>query len=87
MGAKGFWIFGAEVEAPLGLYELPPRVLRGDRVVVLGGEARGLARGIRQAVDHRVGVPMGGRIGSLNVASAAAVILYELRRRELAADA
>ncbi len=84
---KGFWIFGAEVEAPLGLYELPARLLRGDRVVLLGGEARGLARGIRQVVDHRVGVPMRGRVGSLNVASAAAVILYELRRRELAAGA
>lgn len=83
---KGFWIFGAEVEAPVGLYELPPRLLRGDRVVVFGGEAKGLARGIQQVVDHRVEVPMHGRIESLNVASAAAVILYELRRRELTAD-
>jgi tRNA G18 (ribose-2'-O)-methylase SpoU len=83
---KGFWIFGAEVEAPVGLYELPPRMLRGDRVVVFGGEAKGLARGIQQVVDHRVEVPMHGRIESLNVASAAAVILYELRRRDLAAD-
>jgi 23S rRNA (guanosine2251-2'-O)-methyltransferase len=80
---KGFWVFGAEIEASLGLYELPPRLLQGDRVVVLGGEARGLGHGIRQVVDHRVEVPMRGRIESLNVASAAAVILYELRRREL----
>jgi 23S rRNA (guanosine2251-2'-O)-methyltransferase len=84
---KGFWIFGAEVEAPVGLYELPPRLLRGDRVVLLGGEAKGLARGIRQVVDHRVEIPMRGRIESLNVASAAAVILYELCRQGLDADA
>jgi 23S rRNA (guanosine2251-2'-O)-methyltransferase len=83
---KGFWVFGAEVEAPVGLYQLPPRLLQGDRVVVLGGEAQGLARGIQQAVDHRVEIPMHGRIESLNVASAAAVILYELRRRALAPD-
>ena len=38
---KGFWIFGTEVEAPVGLYELPPRLLRGDRVVVFGGGRMG----------------------------------------------
>lgn len=81
--SKGFWVFGAEVDATLGLYELSDRLLRGDRVVVLGGEGRGLKRGIRQVLDHRVEIPMDGRIESLNVASAAAVLLYELRRRDL----
>ena len=80
---KGFWIFGAEIDAPLELYAVPPRLLRGDRVVVLGGEGKGLKSGIRQAVDHRIEIPMHGHIESLNVASAAAVILYELRRRDL----
>ena len=34
--SQGFWIFGAEVDAPDSLFELPERVVRGERVVVLG---------------------------------------------------
>jgi 23S rRNA (guanosine2251-2'-O)-methyltransferase len=79
---KGFWIFGAEAEAPIGLFELPDRLLRGDRVVVLGAEGKGLRAGTRQTLDHRVEIPMAGQIASLNVAAAAAVVLYELRRRD-----
>jgi 23S rRNA (guanosine2251-2'-O)-methyltransferase len=83
---KGFWIFGAELGGSLGLFELPDRLLGGDRVVVLGAEGKGLRSGIRQALDHRVAIPMAGRIESLNVAAAAAVVLYELRRRDLASS-
>jgi TrmH family RNA methyltransferase len=32
-------------------------------------------------LDHRVRVPMAGRVESLNVAAAAAVMLFEFRRR------
>lgn len=81
---NGFWVFGAEVGAPVGLYELPDRLLGGDRVVVLGAEGKGLRHGIQAELDHRVEIPMHGRIESLNVAAAAAVMLYELRRRDLA---
>ena len=77
----GFWIFGAEVDAPDSLFELPERVVRGDRVVVLGAEGRGLRPGVLAAVDHRVRIPLAGRVASLNVASAAAVVLFELARR------
>jgi 23S rRNA (guanosine2251-2'-O)-methyltransferase len=84
---KDFWIFGAELEAPLGLFDAPDRLLRGDRVVVLGAEGAGLRPGIREVLDHRIQIPMAGRVASLNVAAAAAVILYELRRRDLATSA
>jgi len=84
---KDFWIFGAELEAPLGLFDAPDRLLRGDRVVVLGAEGAGLRPGIREVLDHRIQIPMAGRVASLNVAAAAAVILYELRRRDLATPA
>jgi len=84
---KDFWIFGAELEAPLGLFDAPDRLLQGDRVVVLGAEGRGLRHGTREVLDHRIEIPMAGRVASLNVAAAAAVILYELRRRDLATSA
>ena len=77
----GFWIFGADVDAPDSLFELPERVVQGERVVVFGAEGRGLRPGVLGAVDHRVRIPLAGRVASLNVASAAAVVLFELARR------
>jgi 23S rRNA (guanosine2251-2'-O)-methyltransferase len=82
---RGFWVFGADPEGAEGLFELPDRVVRGRRVVVLGAEGRGLRQGILGCLDHRVRIPMGGRIASLNVAAAAAVLLFELVRRDRAA--
>ncbi len=84
---NGFWVFGSDPEAPEELFELPERLLRGDRVVVFGAEGRGLRRGVVKVLDHRVRIPMDGEVASLNAGSAAAVVLYELRRRtRLAAE-
>jgi 23S rRNA (guanosine2251-2'-O)-methyltransferase len=77
---RGFWVFGAQPDAADDLFRLPPRVLRGDRVVVLGAEGPGIRTGVCRAVDHRVRIPMAGRIRSLNVSTAAAVVLFELAR-------
>ena len=79
---QGFWIFGADPEGAESLFAVPEMWLRGDRVLVLGAEGRGLRSGILAAVDHRVRVPMTGRVASLNVAAAAAVILFEMARRQ-----
>ena len=78
---KGFWTLGAEVSAELDLFGAPDRVLSGDLVVVLGAEGRGLRRGVRAVLDHELRIPMAGRVGSLNVSAAAAVVLFELLRR------
>ncbi len=78
---RGFWVFGAEADASDSLFELPDRLLRGERIVLLGAEGRGLRPGVQGAVDHRVRIPLGGRVASLNVATAAAVVLFELARR------
>lgn len=78
---RGFWVFGCDPEAPEDLFELPDRLVMGDRVVLLGAEGRGLRPGVSQLVDHAVRVPMAGRVASLNVAASAAVVLFELARR------
>ena len=80
--SKGFWIFGCDATAPESVFALPDRITRGDRVVVLGAEGRGLRPGVDRTLDHRVSIPMAGRIGSLNVSTAAAVVLFELARRD-----
>lgn len=77
----GFWSVGAEPDADLDLFAAPDRILTGDLVVVLGAEGRGLRRGVRAVLDHEVRIPMAGKVASLNVAAAAAVILFELLRR------
>lgn len=77
----GFWVFGADPAASDSLFELSDRVVSGDVVAVLGAEGRGLRPGVRQLVDHLVRIPTQGRVASLNVATAAAVLLFELARR------
>jgi RNA methyltransferase, TrmH family len=52
-------------------------------VVILGQEGAGLSEGIMAGIDLRVRIPMAETIDSLNVATAAAVILYEALRQRL----
>jgi 23S rRNA (guanosine2251-2'-O)-methyltransferase len=77
----GFWVIGADSSGGDDLFQTPDRVWQGDLVVVFGAEGRGLRRGVKESLDYRVRVPMAGRVGSLNVASAAAVVLFEVLRR------
>jgi len=54
---------------------------RGRIVVVAGGEARGLRRGLLEAADARVALPLAGGIESLNVSVAVGAVLYEVVRQ------
>lgn len=56
--------------------------LSGDVCLALGNEDRGCSRGLLTAADQVVYIPQAGRVGSLNVAAAAAIVLAEARRRE-----
>jgi len=58
--------------------------LKKPTVVVLGQEGGGLPRDLMSAVDHCVRIPMSASIDSLNVATSAAVILYEAVRQRMA---
>lgn len=55
--------------------------LTGPVAVCLGGEAHGLSAEIRAAADTLVRIPMAGVADSLNLSSAAAILLYEARRQ------
>jgi 23S rRNA (guanosine2251-2'-O)-methyltransferase len=78
--AVGLWCHGAAAAGAVG-YAEPDYT--GGVVLVLGGEGRGLRRLVAERCDDLVGLPLRGRIESLNVSAAAAVLLYEaLRQRE-----
>ena len=77
----GCWVIAADAGAPRSLFDMPDRLLRGDLVVVLGAEGRGLRPSIRGQADHLVQIPMVGKVESLNVSTAAAVLLFDLVRR------
>ena len=73
----GFWIYGTDAEG------VPPWELdlTGKVVLCLGGEEKGLRARTRQICDHMIGLPMRGRVGSLNIATAAAAVLYDAVRQ------
>jgi 23S rRNA (guanosine2251-2'-O)-methyltransferase len=76
--AAGFWVAGADSRAEHSAWEAP---LDGRLVLVMGAEGEGLSRLVREACDFLVRLPQTGRVDSLNVAQAAAVLMYEWVRR------
>ncbi len=75
----GFTILAADA-AGVPLATLPPERLRGGLIWVLGSEDRGVRQSIREVADQLVGIPLHGRLESLGVAAAAAVMLLETAR-------
>ncbi|MBF0212107.1 MAG: 23S rRNA (guanosine(2251)-2'-O)-methyltransferase RlmB [Magnetococcales bacterium] len=57
---------------------------QGAVALVMGGEGQGLRRLTRERCDALLSIPMTGGVGSLNVATATGIALYELRRRRAA---
>lgn len=61
--------------------------MTGPIALVMGREASGLSSNLSAAADGFVYIPMAGRTESLNVAAAAAILLYEaVRQRGFAAE-
>lgn len=78
---SGLWIFGLSASAQQTIYQ---EQLNVPLALVLGNEGNGMRRLTREHCDVLVKIPMKGLVPSLNVATAAAVCLYEaVRQREL----
>jgi 23S rRNA (guanosine2251-2'-O)-methyltransferase len=69
----GRWCYGADGSAPLS-YEAVD--FGGGAVLVLGAEGKGLRPRVAASCDALVAIPLRGRIASLSVGAAAAVLLY-----------
>ena len=55
--------------------------LKGAIGLVIGGEGAGVGRLVKEKCDFTLSIKMKGRIGSLNVSNAAAVLMYEVQRQ------
>jgi 23S rRNA (guanosine2251-2'-O)-methyltransferase len=75
----GIWVVGLDDAAERSLFDIADLAAEGI-CVVLGAEGAGLSRLVRERCDLLVGIPMRGRISSLNVAAAAALATYEVAR-------
>jgi 23S rRNA (guanosine2251-2'-O)-methyltransferase len=70
----GFFVVGLDGDAEATVYEAPAP--DGRVAVVVGAEGTGLSRLVRDRCDALVGLPMRGRVGSLNASAALAATLY-----------
>lgn len=74
----GLWVAGADANAGQRIDETDLRV---GLVLVVGGEQKGIRSLVRKTCDYLVSVPQDKIIGSLNVAVAGAILMYEVVRQ------
>jgi 23S rRNA (guanosine2251-2'-O)-methyltransferase len=77
----GYWIAALAPGGNVSLYELDTS---RPLVFVVGSEDKGVREIVKKTADFVVGIPMRGRVASLNVSVAAAVVLFEVARRRAA---
>lgn len=76
--SAGLWCYGAD---PAGAVAYDGVDYDGGVVIVLGSEGRGLRPRVAATCDALVSIPVRGRIESLSVSAAAAVLLYAAAAR------
>jgi 23S rRNA (guanosine2251-2'-O)-methyltransferase len=77
--SKGLWMVGLEdVSQAQPYYQSDLKI---PLALVVGSEGRGMGRLVRETCDMLIRLPMRGKIGSLNVAVAGSIALYEAWRQ------
>ncbi len=77
----GAWAIAAEAVPDA----VPPATvdLTGPLVLVIGSEGQGVGRLLRETCDLTVRIPLVGKVGSLNAATAGSILLYEVVRQRM----
>ena len=75
---RGFWIAGASEQAEELIWGSN---LKGKIALVMGNEAEGLSRVVKESCDFLVKLPQMGEVASLNVAQASTACMYEWLRQ------
>ena len=75
---RGIWVVGTAMEGGVPPWELD---LAQPTAIVLGAEGKGVRPLVLRGCDHKVMIPMSGKVASFNVAAAGAMLLYEALRQ------
>ncbi len=81
---QNIWTVGLDERAEKTYDQLDYKM---DCAVVLGGEGKGLHDLVKRKCDFLVSIPMLGKVPSLNVSVAGAVVMYEIVRQRRAGKA
>lgn len=81
---RNIWCVGLDERGTMSYDEFD---FTSNCVLVLGREGAGLHDLVRRHCDHLLRIPMAGKVSSLNVSVAGAVVLYEAARQRRAAQA
>ena len=76
---RGFWIYGLDERGEQPYHQVD---FASPTVLVLGGEGKGLHQQVGKRCDFLIGIPLAGKISSLNVSVAAGIVLFEWKRRQ-----
>ncbi len=73
--ARGVWLYGASGDATSEAKDID-----WDRsaALVIGSEGSGMRRLVREKCDDLIGIPMSGKVASLNASVAAGILLYSV---------
>lgn len=74
---KGFWVYAAAADGD----HAAKIDFTGKVALVMGSEGKGVRKNVLEHCDRTVSIPMFGHVDSFNVASAAAVLCYEVVRQ------
>lgn len=75
---RGLWVYGSAMDAPADLWHTD---FTGPMALVIGSEGEGMGRLVTEQCDFLVKIPLRGRLDSLNAASAASILMYEVLRQ------
>ena len=73
----GFWTIGMDGYAQNTVAEMNKS---GKTAIIMGSEGKGMRRLVEESCDATVKLPMNEKVESLNVATAAAIVLYEINK-------
>ncbi|MHB8381300.1 MAG: 23S rRNA (guanosine(2251)-2'-O)-methyltransferase RlmB [Candidatus Binataceae bacterium] len=82
MKQAGYWVVALAPGGTTSIYDLDTA---RKLALVVGSEGAGVREIVKKTADYVAAIPMRGRVDSLNVSVAAAVALFEIARRRIAA--
>lgn len=75
---SGFWIVGMDGYAKTNVDEMEKS---GKLAVIMGSEGKGMRRLVEESCDVTIRLPIAPTVESLNVSTAAAIVLYEMSKK------